>query len=505
MDAPAAAAAVEAVLQLRTVRDPAARAQFLAAIRGLGREDADFTVERLDALMRVEEHFQALLLYDQVDFLRQPAAISEADRDFALNVQRACLESANGFQRFLRNRSAWATTAAARQMVPRLTGLALNAIHCFVKWSCFLNEPGKATPWKQIHALYLLAESEGYSKAAFVLHGAQPAFRPSVQSLYLRTLLLDLLNSGNLSRLQVEIADGWFSAWCAAYSLDAGHSPRHHVFVVDLASDSGMQLVGRGGRGASPRYVRIDGLQAQIEEVRTGLRHGRLFAGHGAGALFPVEAHVALLSVTEKLCQSILAGDQGRIEERTPFEDREVEVSLGFDRLVRRMTPHAGGGNDAPVPAAAHDPQTERWRVHDLSSNGFGLIVDRGAADEVVLNGLVGLRNHETGGWMVACVVRKLPHRVRGEMLVGVEVLCFRPVLVDLHNVKAREDVAALYLPGRDANGKLDSLLLRASDFGSGSLYDLALGETAYRVQLNRILRKGADWIRARFEIKGKV
>jgi hypothetical protein len=106
---------------------------------------------------------------------------------------------------------------------------------------------------------------------------------------------------------------------------------------------------------------------------------------------------------------------------------------------------------------------------------------------------------------MVASIVRKLPHRVRGEMLVGVEVLCFRPIAVELHNVKRGDGAVALYLPGRDTNGKLDSILVRATDFGSGNLYDLTLGESAYRIQLNRILRKGADWIRARFEIRGKV
>jgi hypothetical protein len=277
-----------------------------------------------------------------------------------------------------------------------------------------------------------------------------------------------------------------------------------------------MHLIGHESHGPSMRYARIDGLKAQIEEVRTGLRHGQLFAGHGAGALFPVEAHVALLAVIEKLYQSILAGSENRIEERTPFEDREVEVTLGFERLVRKMRDPPGVHDVAPLPApgaaaptpgnpAAHDPEIERWRVHDLSSKGFGLVVDRGAADEVLLNGLVGLRNHETGGWMVASVVRKLPHRVRGEMLVGVEVLSFRPIAVELHNVKRREDAAALYLPGRDTNGKLDSILVNAADFGSDNLYDIAVGESAYRIQLNRIIRKGADWIRARFEIRGKV
>jgi len=55
--------------------------------------------ERLQELMRVEEHFQALLLYDQIDFLRQPTAVSEADRDFALNIQRIGLEAANAIGR----------------------------------------------------------------------------------------------------------------------------------------------------------------------------------------------------------------------------------------------------------------------------------------------------------------------------------------------------------------------------------------------------------------------
>src|SRR5690349_16890435 len=89
---------VERVLALKTVREATARGHFLAAVREYGRDGSDFTLERLGHLMEVEEHFQALLLYDQIDFLRQPGAVSEGERDFALNIQRICLEAANGFQ-----------------------------------------------------------------------------------------------------------------------------------------------------------------------------------------------------------------------------------------------------------------------------------------------------------------------------------------------------------------------------------------------------------------------
>jgi hypothetical protein len=324
----------------------------------------------------------------------------------------------------------------------------------------FLNEPGRAAPWKQIHALYLLSETDGYSQVPFVLHPAQPSYKPSVQSLYLRTLLLDTLNTGNLTKVQTEIADGWFSSWCNDYALDTEYSTRNHLFYVDLSSDSGMHLMRKDSYGETMRYVRAEGMKPQIEEVQAGLRHGRLYAGHGAGAVFPVEEHVALLAIIEKLHESILAGSENRIEERTHFEDREVDVTVGIERVMKKTREKPLLASAAPVaaPAAADtielspagvtlqtsagigdaadaapaDPEVERWHVFDLSSKGYGLLVDRAAAENVMLNGVLALRNHETGGWIIGTVVRKLANRVRGEILIGIEVLSYRPIPVQL-------------------------------------------------------------------------
>ena len=523
------------VLALKTVREATSRGLFLSSIRELGKDGAEFTLDRLQELMRIEEHFQALLLYDQIDFLRQPAAVSESDRDFALNIQRICLEAANGFQRFLRNRNTWATTREALDTMFRVTGLALNAIHSFVKWGYFLNEPGRAAPWKQLHALYALSEADGYAQVPFVLHESQTSFKPSVQSLYLRTLILDILNIGNLSKIQIEVADGWFSSWCNDYSLDAEYSTRNHLFFVDLASDSGMHLMRKDSHGDSMRYVRADGLKAQIEEVQLGLRHGRLYAGYGAGAVFPVEEHVALLAIIEKLYHSILAGSENRIEERTHFEDREVDVVIGIDRVMRKMreapstatAPRAAASPldvsetielsptglslvaNAAAPTTENevpaDPDIERWRVFDLSSKGYGLLVDRAAAELILLNGIIALRNHETGGWIVGLVVRKLANRVRGEILVGIEVLAYRPIPVDLAPASGGAAVQAIYMPGLDTNGKLDSILVRVGDFRSDQTLAISAEGVQYRVRLNRIIRKGADWLKARFEIESKA
>jgi len=526
---------VERVVALKTVGDAHSRAEFLAAIREYGKDGVEFTNERLQYLMAIEEHFQSLLLYDQIEFLRSPPPITEPEREFALSVQRICLEAANGFQRFLRNRNAWATTPESLDDMYRVTGLALHSIHSFVKWGYFLNESARAAPWKQVHALYLLADSDGYAQIPFVLHPTRPSFKPSVQSLYLRTLILDLLNTGSLSKIQVEIADGWFSSWCNDYTLETEYSSRRHLFYVDVASDSGMHIVRRDSLGESMRYLRADGLKAQIEEVQAGLRHGRLFAGYGAGAVFPVEQHVALLATIEKLYQSILAGSENRIEERTHFEDREVDVVVGVDRVMGKIraghvklgqtaaaaqpasvaetfeiTP-SGLSMVAAEPAApqaadaqAADPEIERWRVQDLSSNGYGLLVDRAASDSVMLNGVIALLNHESGGWILGSVVRKQANRMRGEMLVGVEVLSYQPIAVELTSAKGAAPIEAIYMPGIDTNGKHDAILVRSGEFTSDSGYAVRAGGATYQVRMNRIIKKGADWIKARFEIEAK-
>jgi hypothetical protein len=524
---------VERVLALASVREAPERAAFLAAIRELGRDGGDFSLARLQQLIRVEDHFQALLAYGQVDFLRQPFAVAEGERDFALNVQRICLESANGLQRFLRNRASWARTRDALDVMFLVTGLAIDAIHCFVKWGCFLNEMGRGAPWKQMHALYALAEADGYADAEFELHASQPDLRSSVQSLYLRALLADLLNTGNLAKPQMEIADGWFAEWSREYALDRDYDPRRHLFCVDLASDTGMHLVRRQSQGPSVRYLRAERLGAQVEAMRADLRQGRLHVGSGAGGAFPIEEHAALLGIVEKLHQSMAAGGQARIDERTTFDDREVDVAIGMERVMRKMREAPEGGamarpavagmemidispaslsalvEDPQIAAAklespSADPEIERWRVQDISSRGYGLLVDRGAAEAVALNGLVALRNHETGGWIIGTVVRKQPNRGRAEVLVGVEILAYRPIVTELRFAAARA-VPALFLPGLDPGGKDDSLLMPLGDFDAGSRFAIKVARSDYRVRVNRILRKGADWISARFEIESKA
>jgi hypothetical protein len=90
-------------------------------------------------------------------------------------------------------------------------------------------------------------------------------------------------------------------------------------------------------------------------------------------------------------------------------------------------------------------------------------------------------------------------------MLVGVEVLSYRPIAVELTPASGGEPLPALFAPGIDTNGKADAMIVRASDFGRGNAFVLKAGGARYRIRLNRIIKKGADWVKARFEIESKA
>ena len=49
------------------------------------------------------------------------------------------------------------------------------------------------------------------------------------------------------------------------------------------------------------------------------------------------------------------------------------------------------------------------------------------------------------------------------------------------------------------------TLLMPLGDFDAGSRFAIKVARSDYRVRVNRILRKGADWISARFEIESKA
>lgn len=475
----------------RSLADPGVLPATLQAVRELGKDTAPFDRERLDALLEVEERFHNLLREDGADMLARAAggALRDSDISFAQAIQRILAESAIGMQRFLRNRDGWAASAGPA-LLPRVAARALHAIHGYAKWGCFLGQPGKGAPWKQMHGLYYLAEREGCEQAPVTLLPWDPTHKPTPQALYIQALLLELLQGAGLTPAQLEIADGWFGAWSLDYRLDREFEAHNHLFHVDLAGEHGLEVVRPDIEWETIRFFRAEGLLRQLDHARRDMREGRLVAPVASSSRLPAEDHLAVLAVLERLEPTLAASPDGRIAGRALGSGSTPTIVAGMEPLTQSLA------SDAPGPVA-----TSGWRVYNRSAHSFGLIADGGDAQPLDPGSIIAIHDEGRQGWVIGHVVHRTRLGRKGALLAGVEMITEQPCPVGVER-KGQNPSQGILAPGADPTGRFDALLLKESDYGDGAQAVVHVGADQFRVRLGRPALRGDGWVKARFFVE---
>ncbi len=489
------------------------RAQIIAEFKAYSDLPAPLTAERVQELFNFEDALYPVIQSDKAWFFDSLGRVEAVQFSRDLHVLHSV--AAKALRQLIDRRGEWAASDTD-PVLHRAMAYALFHLAASVKWCFYRHEPVKPTLWPDLHALYRFAEQAGTAALPISLLSRETGQQTSILALYLRALLLEVLNTGSLTMPQIEIADGWLAEWCPEYSLDQAYAPRSHAMVVDLDAMAGLQLVTGSTPKPGYRYMRLDGFKSQIEAVKSQLRSGQPYLGRATTRHFAVEEHVALLGAVERLYTTILQASASRIEERTPVTGRTAEVVTGFSAARASLAPRDAGSvlefsfdGDASPPAG----DFPRWRLHDMSSKGLGLNVDRATGEQTIVGEFIAIRVDGFPHFLAGVAVRKVTQRALGETLIGVEILSYRPLPVVLHRYHHPRDanpdpdvapVEAIYLPGRDPEGKGDILALPAGDFGLKNVFKLSTLETNFRVRINRVLRKGRDWIGLRFEVIGK-
>ncbi len=489
------------------------RAQIIAAFKSFSDLPAPISPERVKDLFALENALYPVIQSDKTWFFESLGRVEGVQFSRDLHVLHSV--TAKALRQLIDRRGEW-SSSESDPLLHRAMAFALFHLGASVKWCFYRHEPVKPTMWPDLHVIYRAAEQAGIAASPVALLDRESDQPTSVLALYLRALLLEVLNTGSLTMPQIEIADGWLAEWCPEYTLDQVYAPRSHAMVVDLDAMAGLQLVTGSAPKPGYRYIRLEGLKAQIEAVKSQLRNGQPYHGRATARHFAVEEHVALLGAAERLYTTILQASASRIEERTPVTGRMAEVVAGFSNARSALLPKNADqamefSFETEVVQAV--PAAPRWRLHDMSSKGVGLNVDRSTGEQTTVGEFMAIRVDGFSHFLAGVAVRKVTQRALGETLIGVEILSYRPLPVVLHRYNHARDlepdphiapIEAIYLPGRDPEGKADILALPAGDFGLKNVFKLSTRETNFRVRINRVLRKGRDWVGLRFEVIGK-
>ncbi|MEP7154273.1 MAG: hypothetical protein ABI905_00765 [Betaproteobacteria bacterium] len=522
-----------AVLNITSLQNREQRVAMIGTIKSFGDAPAPIPPDAVHKLVVFENSMYPVIQNDKEWFFENIGKTEAIQFARDLNVMHSV--AGKTLETLVARRGEW-SQGDDDVLLQRIVAFALYHHGAAIKWSFFRHEPVKPTIWPDLHKLYKFADSHGFGTKPIALFAGESQYKITPLSLYLRALMLEVLNTGSLSMAQIEIADGWLAEWTPDYALDEIYNPRAHALFVDFDLMAGMQLVTGNNVKPSYRYVRVEGLKEQVEMVRTQLRTGNPYHGRGAANKFSMEEHVALLSTIERLYTTLLQASASRIEERKPVVNLMAEVRLGFEDALQAVN---GESAPASLPAAsqpstlkfgdldlsleeppafgvqavAGDTRWTRWKIHDMSSKGIGLMVDRVTGERISVGQLLAVKPDGFANFVLGVIVRKLTQRAVGETLLGVEILSYRPLPVTLQRYSHARDmepdaatapVRAMYLPGRDQEGKSDILVLPSGDFGLKNVFSLPTKFVNFRVRINRVLRKGGDWVGLRFEVIGK-
>lgn len=506
------------------------------ALEDYGARQPKTTPGRIQAVLeldRLSAPIQARLLkqYLQVnlsDSVRQRLwhALDDLARWFAYSYE-TLFESMHDFMVGQRTRGQM-PAVVARMFCYR--GLqAKNALFRYERWT-----PAK---WKGLHAAYEAAVSRSVAQTPFALVDEGLASeRTSAEQEYVLILLLQRINTGNLSSTQIERAAQWLRKWMPVLRLSPAPD-RGEGFWIDLGLGDGLLTRRPQSAQGNVLYLDIEPLQ---REVGSALVELTLYSQRTPGAERQGEAteRLALLQRLESLWRP-----QAKLTQRRGIRvsaDRPVQVAPGLIEIAAMLRGSKGdepvyqrfrkgdpvevaAGVVQPLPAERIDGiEFEKrgppaWRMQDASESGIKLVSQTAEAAEQRLGSLLGILDDGQTRWMIG-VVRRLKKFSGGHVELGIEMMSHHALLISPKPVASRTtgysvdgiDVSAdrktfdgLYLPPSNRPGRSPTrtMIVPAQEFGERRRVFLHFEDNDYTVEFTVPIERTKDWVWTSFEV----
>jgi len=432
---------------------------------------------------------------------RLDALLAQDDRSPGLAI-----DVVRGAQMLFR-RIADALGQAAIRMIPRpqpvdqqsqIAEVALNA--CLaraeeIKWHSFDHTRPHVRSWQHTNELLRAIESIGIEKQ-------RTAQGLSCVDGYSRCMLLDSLNVGILDTPALELAYRWLAVSARDLRLDPFYDSDAHGYQIDLGRPAGPERITPASTATElTRYLAVAALGAHLANARAQLYAGKLTVG--ATPNRAVALHFsAFLDVAERLWSPDWRRATWR-EAREQVAGQSVRVVVGRDAVLSALR-----SDEADEPLRVEETI---WPLHDRSPSGLGARLPLDMEDKAPLGALMAFRDDEDVPWELGNIVRRIRAAEDSVWVVGVRRLSDAPVAIELGVDSDRlmletkaGGTPAVYAPINADAGRIDGLIVSPEIFSDRSDFLLPTQGSAFRIRANRVIDRGADWVRFGFEVLGK-
>ena len=388
-----------------------------------------------------------------------------------------------------------------RPMRAQACALAIALSGHAIKWRKFSGSRPDPTTREWLHEIFRTAAAFGVDAMVLSVRIEERPFDATVETLYVRALLLDRFSSGNLPPRRLEILDNWLVNWMGALWLTRAPVEGEPTLGINTAAPQ---------RGLTP-YVAGDGshlflslrpMQRQLDRSIREFHHGVVFPGWGIGVSAAMDEHVAVIDFLEREFLLIEAARKQRNKRLAVGVNSPVGVFFGFEEICRfafspeRLHSLAGGGTEIGI--------RNSIQLIDISEGGLGLDMVDEDARRVNVDDLIAVRLEKGRPCVLGVVARKSKLHKPTATLIGVKVLSKAPIYSVMDRVDESsntwQQTEGILLAGTAEDGFADSILISDKIYVANSLMAVTMENRTFELQLRRVRQQGSGWRMAAFD-----
>ena len=515
-----------------------------AALAELGRlteRVAKRTPARLEALFLTDRYTEPLRKSVTAQYLEHGHRSTRVENQ----LWQALFDLTQGFllcyQAFAREVSDHAQSNKWRSLLPELIARQITHQGLDAKVRLFRYEQWIPAKWTDLHALFQMACSAQLERqpVAVLADGGLT----TIEQEYLRVLVLQLMNSGNLTPRHLEWVAEQLSEWCAPLRLNI-ESSTGTSFYVDLSSRTGLKR--RGAQALEGRVLFLDTRPLHAVLMQNVVMLDQKVRNNPLSDRTPRRADQ--LNLLSKLASQVDPEFKpfARRGERTSAEG-SVDAIIGFTRIAgylrdeeadpyihNKRSPSTFGetieiatfGRMRNENVRAQELARQRlasfaapggpWDIRDVSQTGFRLVAPMSVINAVTLGTLAAIRAPTQVRWTLG-IVRRMKRLTTERAEIGLQVIANNLIGVELAETKKGEpeysadgEVSTvssrrfnglfLSLRKRDGETAVQTLVVPPGEYQPGKRLQMSAARSSQRIAFGRVLEQHPDWVWATVE-----
>jgi hypothetical protein len=445
------------------------------------------------------------------------------------------------YQSFARDASEHPQNNKWQSLLPELIARQIIQQGLDAKIRLYRYEQWIPARWADLHSLFQGACTSQIERSpvAALANGTLT----TIEQEYLRVLLLELVNAGNLSPRHVEWVAEQLSEWCAPLRL-AIEGSSMTSFYIDLGSRTGLKrrtphplegrvlfldtrplhavlmqnvvmleqkvrndpLSERTSRRADQLNL-LTKLASQVDpEFRPVARRGERTTASGT-----VDAIAGFAKISSFL----------RDEEIGPLIDSRSRSgnfgdSIEIATFGRMRNEHARSQEDARRRLATYAVAGGAWEVRDVSQTGYRLIAPMVVINAVTLGTLAAMRAQGQTLWSLG-IVRRMKRLTTERAEIGLQIIANNLVGVELAEQRRGDSDYSvdgetstvnnrrfqglfLSLRKRESDASIQTLIVPAGEYQAGKRVRMSVAKSSHPIAFGRLLEQQPDWIWATVE-----